>query len=391
MSAGGVFWKPVPGLAAMATAGLVLALQLHAGSANGGRASGPDEAEAARRGRDVFLYACVNCHGAEGRGASRSVVGFDLPLPDFTDPDFTKREPDNDWEAIIHMGGPVRGFSELMPAFGEVLTEEEIRQAVSYLRSFSVDNAWPRGELNFPRALVTEKAFPEDELIFAASAGDGFDTLAGQVFYEQRFGARNQYEILVPFGWSRVAAEGPESGTDWVSSLGDAAVAVKRAFYHSLRRGSILSAGAELIVPTGNEAAGFGKGTFVFEPFILFGQAFPAEAFFQGQAGVELPFQRAKAASEAYLRLVFGKSFVSGRWGRVWSPMVELLTAREIVSGGETSWDVVPQVQVTLNKRRSVMFNIGARIPLNETSARKVELMAYVLWDWFDGGFLEGW
>ena len=168
-------------------------------------------------------------------------------------------------------------------------------------------------------------------------------------------------------------------------------MAVKRAFYHSLQRGSILSAGAELIVPTGNEAAGFGKGTFVFEPFVLFGQAFPGEAFLQGQAGVELPFQTSKAASEAYLRVVLGKSFVSGRWGRVWSPMVELLAARELLTGGEMTWDAVPQIQVTLNKRRSVMFNIGARVPLNETSARKVEFLAYVLWDWFDGGFFEGW
>jgi mono/diheme cytochrome c family protein len=378
-----------PRLAASAAAGLLLASPLAAGLAAKPE-TGAGQTEM-RTGQDVFLYACVVCHGADGQGSSRNIVGFDQPLPDFTNPDFTTREPNEDWEAIIHMGGPVRGFSELMPAFGDVLSDEEIASAVEYLRAFNRDRAWPRGELNFPRALYTEKAFPEDELIFAASGADKFSAVTGQVYYEQRFGARGQYEVLVPFGWSRGGPAGPGESADWISSLGDVAVAVKNVLYHSLERGTILSGGAEVSVPTGNEAAGFGKGTFVFEPFVLCGQALPAGFFLQGQAGVELPFRTSRAASEAYLRLGLGRSFVSGRWGRIWSPMVELLAARELIAGGEMTWNIVPQIQVTLSKRRHVMFNVGARIPMNGAAGRNVEFLAYVLWDWFDGGLFEGW
>jgi len=374
-------------LAALAAAVIRLAAPLPAGPP-----AGPGAGQAGlRTGRDVFLYACVVCHGADGKGASRSVVGFDEPLPDFTKPAFTTAEPNSDWEAIIHMGGRVRGFPELMPAFGGVLSDEEIRLVVEYLRGFNPEAGWHRGELNFPRAFFTEKAFPENELVFAASGADQFGTITGQVFYEQRIGAGSQYEILVPFGWSRARPAAPGQGADWVSSLGDVSAAFKTVIFHNLERRSILSAGAEITVPTGNEASGFGTGTFIAEPFVLYGQALPAGFFLQGQTGAELPFRTSKAPSEAYLRIGLGRSFVEDRWGRVWSPMVELLAARELASGGETTWNIVPQLHVTLSKRRHVMFDIGARIPMNSAAGRNVEFLACVLWDWFDGGLFEGW
>jgi len=52
-----------------------------------------------------------------------------------------------------------------MPSFAEALTPEQIGMAVDYLRSFCTEKVWPRGELNLPRAMFTEKAFPEDETV----------------------------------------------------------------------------------------------------------------------------------------------------------------------------------------------------------------------------------
>jgi hypothetical protein len=37
------------------------------------------------------------------------------------------------------------------------------------------------------------------------------------------------------------------------------------------------------------------------------------------------------------------------------------------------------------------MANFGVRIPLNDADVRQTELIVYILWDWFDGGFFEGW
>lgn len=61
---------------------------------------------------------------------------------------------------MIRDGGPSRGFSQIMPSFGEALTPDEIDKVVEYLRTLCRDDSWPRAELNLPRALVTEKAFP---------------------------------------------------------------------------------------------------------------------------------------------------------------------------------------------------------------------------------------
>ncbi|MFW6140616.1 MAG: c-type cytochrome [Acidobacteriota bacterium] len=346
-----------------------------------------------RTGKEIFLLACANCHGPDGKGQPQSRVGFDIPLPDFTDCDFTSREPAPDFVAVAHQGGPVREFEKFMPAFGNVLSIEEITRAVEYVKAFCSDPDWPDGELNLPRAMFTEKAYPEDEAVLTFGANEDFDKISGEFVYEQRFGSRNQIEIVVPFGWSEMTLpNGVNPATDWTSNLGDLAVGVKRTLAHSLKSGSIFSAAAEVILPTGDEAQGFGKGTFVFEPFLSYGQILPSDFFLHSQLGAEFPAQSAKAETEAFFRLALGRTFTTGGWwGRAWSPMVELLASGELESGANIYWDIVPQIQVTLNTRQHIMFNIGVRIPGNFTSDRDIQVMAYLLWDWFDGGFLEGW
>jgi len=344
-------------------------------------------------GKEIFLLACANCHGPDGKGQPQSQVGFDVPLPDFTDCNFTSREPAPDFVSVAHQGGPVRGFEKFMPAFGSVLSIEEITRAVKYVKAFCTDPNWPDGELNLPRAMITEKAYPEDEAVLTFGANDDLDKISGEFVYEQRFGSRNQIEIVVPFGWNEMTLpNGSEPSTDWTSNLGDLAVGVKRTLAHSLKRGSIFSAAAEIIMPTGDEAQGFGKGTFVFEPFLSYGQILPSDFFLHSQLGAEFPFQSDKAENEAFLRLALGRTFTTGGWwGRAWSPMIELLASGELEPGGSIYWDVMPQIQVTLNTRQHIMFNVGVRIPANHTSNRDIQVMAYLLWDWFDGRFLEGW
>jgi len=344
-------------------------------------------------GKEIFLLACANCHGPDGKGQPQSRVGFDVPLPDFTDCDFTSREPAPDFVSVAHQGGPVRGFSQFMPAMGSVLSIEEITRAVEYVKSFCSNPHWPDGELNLPRPMVTEKAYPEDEAVLTFGANENFDKISGEFIYEQRFGSRNQIEIKVPFGWSEMTlSNGVNPDTDWSSNLGDLAVGVKRTFFHSLKKGSILSAAAEVIIPTGNDAQGFGKGTFVFEPFLSYGQILPSSFFLHSQLGAELPAQSDKAETEAFFRLALGRTFTTGGWwGRAWSPMIELLASSELESGAHLYWDIMPQIQLTLNTRQHIMFNIGVRIPANYGSNRDIQILTYLLWDWFDGGFFEGW
>ena len=120
----------------------------------------------------LYLNACASCHGTDGRGKPEAEVAFDIPLPDFTDCEFASREPDPDWYAVAHQGGPVRAFDRMMPAFGEALTEEEIYMVLTHIRTFCKDKRWPRGEFNLPRPIYTEKAFPEDETVLIANCLD---------------------------------------------------------------------------------------------------------------------------------------------------------------------------------------------------------------------------
>ena len=337
-------------------------------------------------GADLYKDACAACHGVDGKGQERSAVGFDLALPDFTDCSFATREPDADWLAVSHDGGPARGFSTLMPAFGEALSKDDLTAILGHVRTLCGNQAWPRGELNLPRTFFTEKAFPEDEAVVTTSfATTGAAAITNDIVYEKRFGARNQIELKVP-----VDAAKNEQGA-WAGGAGDITVGLKRAVAHSLARGSIFALGGEFILPTGDEAAGLSKNTTVFETFASFGQILPRESFFQAQAGIELPFDTEKAGREAFWRLATGLTFTQGMFGRSWTPMVELLAARELEDGEPVLWDVVPQVQFSLNTRQHLLMNIGVRTPLNARSGRQTQLLVYFLWDWFDGGLFSGW
>jgi hypothetical protein len=337
-------------------------------------------------GETLYQAACAACHGSDGTGAPRERVGFEVPLPDFTDCSFASREPDDDWLAVVHDGGRARAFDPMMPAFGEALNENEIRLALAHIRTFCRNDSWPRGELNLPRALVTEKAFPEDEAVWTTTVNtSGSGAVLNEVVYERRFGARNHVELAVPFG----AREG-DAG-DWTGGVGDVALGVKRVLHHSFESGTILSAIGEVNLPTGSSKRGFGKGVAMFEPSVALGQILPADAFFQFQGGFELSTNTNRAEHEAFWRTVAGRTFTQGRFGRAWSPMVEALGWRELAEGHRVRWDLVPQMQVTLNTRQHVMLNVGVRIPVSDRDGRSTSLAVYLLWDWFDGGLFEGW
>jgi mono/diheme cytochrome c family protein len=337
----------------------------------------------ARSGRELYEAACATCHGSDGRGTAATVASYPLAPPDFTDCNFATREPDNDWMAVGHFGGPARGFDRRMPAFGALLSGPELQRVVTHVRSFCVEDAWPRGELNLPRALVTSKAFPEDELAFRVIGEDGAVTT--RFVYARRIGARNQLEVVVPV----LAVE--KDGGGWTGGVGDVAVSWKRVLAHSLRRGAIVSVAGELVAPTGSTERGVGGGTTVLEGYVAYGQLLGPRTFAQLQLGGGIPFER-DHPDELFGRAVFGHRLIErGGYGRAWSPMIEVLAARELEDGATTHVDLLPQLQVTLSARQHIVANAGVRVPINDREGRATQVMAYVIWDWFDGGFTTGW
>jgi mono/diheme cytochrome c family protein len=337
-----------------------------------------------KTGAQLFAENCAACHGLDGKGKDASVLGFDVPTPDFTDCQFAPREPNADWVTVAHEGGPVRGFSTRMPAFGGALGEDDLYNIIGHVKRFCSDPSWPRGELNLPKGLFTEKAFPEDEWVMTTGFGQNPSDISTEFVYEKRFGPRNQIEIKLPFQATRDG--------DWSGGAGDLTLGFKRAMAHSFDNGYIFSLAGEMILPTGDSGAGLSKNTTVFESFASYGQLLPSDSFFQFQGGIELPVDQQKARQEAFWRLNLGRTFTQdGPFGRAWSPMVEAIAARELEAGATTHWDIVPQFQVTLNTRQHVRFNVGWRMPLNDRQGRHSRLVMYVLWDWFDGGLRDGW
>lgn len=152
----------------------------------------PARATAGADGAALYAASCAACHGTSGTGADPGHVDTPLALPDFSDCSFASREPDADWGAVIQEGGPARGFSRWMPAFGDALSDDEVALVLGHVRTFCDNPRWPRGDLNLPKALRTEKAFPEDEFLWIATVGTGEATsVKNKLIYEKRFGARN--------------------------------------------------------------------------------------------------------------------------------------------------------------------------------------------------------
>lgn len=342
-------------------------------------------------GQQIFEAACATCHAVDGIGSPKSVVGFTPlanghELPDFTDCATNTVEPLPDWVAVVHEGGTIRGLDRHMPAFGDALSIDEIERALKHIWSFCSEPAWPRGDLNFPRAFFTEKAFPENETVITTGfTPGGKKSVTNQIVYEHRIGARGQYEVAVPIDF-----QAAEEGGSWSRGLGDIEIAVRRTFFHSVERGNIFAAGAAVVLPTGKEELGLGNGYSVVEPFAMFGQALGTSGFLQVHTGIEIPTNHRLGRNEGFVRTALGYSIAQDRgFGRAWSPMVEVLMAKP--QGGSVEWDVVPQMQVSLSKLQHVLISVGARLPVNQREERKPQFLTYLLWDWFDGGLTKFW
>jgi mono/diheme cytochrome c family protein len=344
-------------------------------------------------GADIFRLACSTCHGADGTGSPQSVVGFALPLPDGHDfPDFTDcptntAEPFRSWNSIVHGGGPQRGMDRHMPEWQDALSDAQIELVVKYLWTLCTDPKWPRGDMNFPRAFFTEKAFPENETVWSAgSQFQGAKANVNDFIYEHRIKQRAGYEVVIPVG-----AQQATPGGAWNRGLGDVEFAVRNVFAANLDHKFIFSAGGAVTMPTGKEEVGLGEGVTVWEPFAMFGKGFGRNGFVQVHGGYMASSNRTKVENSTYLRQAWGYTLAQQHGiGRTWTPMAEVLWSKES-HGGKSVVDVVPQMQVSLSKMQHILLSVGTSVPVTEREGRHPQFLTYVVWDWFEGGLFQFW
>jgi mono/diheme cytochrome c family protein len=310
---------------------------------------------------------CARCHAADGSGRVA-----DRPVPidplDFSDCRVASPEPDADWELAIRDGGPAVGLSATMPAFGGALTDEQIRGFVAYIRTFCRERGWPHGNLNFPRAIFTEKAFPENEFLLlpmAAHSSTAADAWGARAVYERRIGRRTQIEGGLALRSTRVA------GTT-STGLGDVELAAKHVFAASPARGAILSGGVELVLPTGRESRGLGKGTTVFEPYLAAGLGRNG-TYLQSQVKLELPTRGS------------GRTLVYNTYaGRDLGGTPDTWTLGLELNGENRDLALTPQARKGLTRTGALAAALGVRLPLNRRSEREMQWVGYLLWEYLE-------
>ena len=82
---------------------------------------------------DVYARHCAPCHGKKGRGDGVAASAFNPPPADFTDRELMSERTD---EQLLNA---IKDGKAAMPAFGSVLTAEELDEVLIYIRSLIPD------------------------------------------------------------------------------------------------------------------------------------------------------------------------------------------------------------------------------------------------------------
>ena len=88
-----------------------------------------------RRGKRMFGIYCVICHGDSGQGDGFNAFNLDPRPHDLTDTEYMSALTDASLNEVTAQGGRGVNKSILMPAYDHTLSEREIREIVSYIRT----------------------------------------------------------------------------------------------------------------------------------------------------------------------------------------------------------------------------------------------------------------
>ena len=299
-------------------------------------------------GDSLYTAWCARCHGVDARGTPAASVRTNVPPADLASCPVSTAETEDQWVGVVTRGGAAFGLSLDMPAYGEAGTPEQIRMVVRYVRSLCRERGWPPGELNFPRAFLVEKAYPENEIVVTAE-GRG-----QELIYERRAGRRLQLEAAVTTVFDSLDRP-----------FDHATAALKYNVWHSLERRALASIGLEASPPLGR------RDRWELEPFVAFGFERP-DFIVQGEA-----------LAGGSLRLGVGRDMDR------FVPMVE--AGWDWARGSPGILTVHPQAWIRLSRLGHVAGSVGAGVPVNGPERGQVTLTAFLLWDFGDAPLFKGW
>lgn len=114
------------------------------------------------QGQQVYDQSCASCHGPNAEGASNRQqpdLRGNLPPPPHDDSGHTWRHGDGELFEVVHDGwrDPFNKTPDItMPAFGETLSDEEIRAVITYLKSL-----WSEEHRRFQLQDSEDQPFPD--------------------------------------------------------------------------------------------------------------------------------------------------------------------------------------------------------------------------------------
>ena len=331
------------------------------------------EAADLETGRRLFESTCATCHGVNGRPdpGNPVVSALETAPADLSDPLFNSREPAVDWELVVKHGGHTLGLSKQMPAWGSAFTDAEIASLVAYVKTLAPGaERYPPGELNLMLPIRTQKAFPEDEVVWKSRYADqdGDDVWRNVLEFEKRFGRGGQGILEL------VEEEG---------ELTEVEVGWKQALTWDLERGYLLSGGAKLAVPTESD------GSEELIPFLAWAQELSPRATLQASTRAILPLDDVDAGELEVSGVVH---YTWTEWPQNLFPALEATATVpfEDEGGDRVQFTVTPQVRIGLTRGGHVALAMGAEIPLSD---QPYDWRAHLvlLWDFADGGFFKGW
>jgi len=308
-------------------------------------------------GREIFQKHCALCHGADAKGTGQLAATLPRKPANLTDCRLTAEDPVEVIQGVIRHGGSYVSRSPVMPAWQGTLSEAEIADVAAYVKSLCTDPDWLPGDLNFPRPLITGKAFPDQEVIVGGRfARNRLDVTELFGVMDYRVDGLTNVEIKV-----RGLFRDPDTAPNH-AGLGDTALSVKRVVAYSVERRALASLGLEVSLPTGREPNGLGDGEVVWEPNVRAGWDWN-QFVTQGVARLLFPQTSSNINSKVRYDVAFGRYFQPDPRLFI-TPMVEFNTESRLAgpSKGETKSNVLPEVRVQWLRWS---LGVGVQIPIS--------------------------
>ena len=101
------------------------------------------QAQDAAAGQEIYTQYCALCHGPQGKGDGSLSANLDPKPRNHTDGAYMNALSDAHLLKVIGGGGAAAGLSPIMPAWGAILSAQQIQDVVAFVRTLAMPPYMP--------------------------------------------------------------------------------------------------------------------------------------------------------------------------------------------------------------------------------------------------------